>query len=539
MRKRITHYGTLFQIMGVILLLAGCSSESVPPTESTAGLLIGGVRVPEVVVEGESASVTVWGTSPQGTRAVETLLIQVVNQPTEGPGEEPGEISVSLAADPLSRPIRCGTTFEITGELPVLEPGDYVVEIAGTHRRQMLHVFPREGWIWYRAIGDPRVPDEGLRILQNGRTMAYREGAARLGRIQLGEERLDRIITWFREARFGELNDFYLDEEPPHGRLLEVALHDGEMRKRVLADEALAPEPLKVLAARLSDLISYVLSDMADPHAVVASLSVEPPAGEMGSHRRLKLSLANHGAESVTLTFPTTQLYDLIILRGGPQPADPMLPDPSTPDLLIWNWAHAMEFSQVITTLSLEPGAVRSFEETWEGCSNAGDVADPGGYHLEARIPADIPVPVRPARLVVQSEHPGSGLQARLSIEPVTGPEGSERELTLYVTNSSREPVSITFLSTKQYDFAIEDPRMARPGYLWLWSRGRGFGDVVFTAEWAPGETKSFTEIWDGAMEDGAAMPAGRRYLLNGWLEVEGHPPLVVARPVPFTIERE
>ena len=91
--------------------------------------------------------------------------------------------------------------------------------------------------------------------------------------------------------------------------------------------------------------------------------------------------MRNPGDSPITLTFRTTQMYDLIIARtmmdggdggmgeggmGGPTepggapgdstapvPPEPMPPDsmPGPPDRLIWSWAEGRSFEQVVTTL--------------------------------------------------------------------------------------------------------------------------------------------------------------------------------------------
>jgi hypothetical protein len=518
-------------------LLAGCSDDPGSPAEPAFEVTIDGIQLGQIVVEGEPASLSVWGTSPRNGRDVDGIHVLVLAEP----GERPGLIRVSFVTSPSTEASGSRSQFQLTVPLPDLAAGDYDVEFAGSDRRETLTVFPRGGWIWYRAHGDPMLPSEGLRILRDGLTIAFREDEGRPGRMRLDESALEEVARWFDEAGFVNLEDRYLSGRRPQGRFYEVVLGDGDVRKRVLAEAGLAPEPLLRLVESLSGLVDRVLANRPEPPAIAGYMAVDPPLGEAGSDRVLKLTLFNHSPETVTLIFPTTQLYDLLILRPGWGPSDRGPGDsdapPDRPHVLIWNWAYERDFAQVVTELTFAPGEAKEFEETWDGLSNAGRVVGQGVYHVQARIPADVRVPVRPARLLVGRDHPNpSPLLATLAMEPMVGPPGTERELTLYVTNVSRERFAMTFLSTQQYDFAIEDPRSMRPGFLWLWSLGRGFGDVVFLEAWAPGETKVFTEVWDGKTHGGVELGPGR-YAVHGWLAMEGRPPLQRARSIPLVIE--
>ena len=522
-----------------LLLLAGCSSDTGSPSEPGSGVAIGGASLPDVLLEGETATISVWGTSSEPERRVESLDVRVLREP----GEDPGRILVSVMTGQTPGGMRAGGDFSITIDLPALAPGDYVVEIAGSNRTHDLTVFSRGGWIWYRAIGDPRLPDEGLHVSRDGRAMAFREGGGRPAHVQLEPREVEEITGWFREAHFADLEDTYLGDEPSRGRLIEVALKIEEHRKRVLADEALAPENLKTLVGRLSGLVARITAVTPGDRAVAGRLEVEPPAAEAGSPRTLRLTLMNHGRVPVTLTFPTAQLYDLQLVMdlppGSMGPDHPGPNGPHAPQVLIWNWAHGRAFPQVITELRLEPGESKTFEEAWNGLSNDGRIVGPGAYRVDGMIPVDRPVPVRAAGLIVRGPVPGPHLKAELAIRPMAAPRGTERELVLYVTNPSDVQISVTFGSTKQYDFGIEDPRSERPGFLWLWSHGRGFGDMMITEVWEAGETKVFRDVWNGKTNDGAIVEPGV-YLLSGWLASEGADDVIArAHPVRFGVARE
>jgi hypothetical protein len=101
------------------------------------------------------------------------------------------------------------------------------------------------------------------------------------------------------------------------------------------------------------------------------------------------------------------------------------------------------------------------------------------------------------------------------------------REITLAVTNLNDFPVDVTFRSTQQFDLALIDPHRDRghhdgphdpegPGVLWLWSEGMGFGDVMETITWEPGEVRTYTATWDGLARDNDPVGPGL-YMLHAW----------------------
>jgi hypothetical protein len=70
-----------------------------------------------------------------------------------------------------------------------------------------------------------------------------------------------------------------------------------------------------------------------------------------GERVKLRLVLENTGSASLTIEFPTAQIYDIQI---------------AGPNSYFWRWSRGRMFAQVITTITLEPGERKEFLETWE-----------------------------------------------------------------------------------------------------------------------------------------------------------------------------
>ncbi|HYJ78882.1 MAG TPA: BsuPI-related putative proteinase inhibitor [Longimicrobiaceae bacterium] len=62
----------------------------------------------------------------------------------------------------------------------------------------------------------------------------------------------------------------------------------------------------------------------------------------------------------------------------------------------------------------------------------------------------------------------------------------------LAVTNVAAGPVTLEFPTAQRYDFAVRDG--ARE--LWRWSADRSFAQAAGSETLAPGETRSYTEVW-------------------------------------------
>lgn len=110
-----------------------------------------------------------------------------------------------------------------------------------------------------------------------------------------------------------------------------------------------------------------------------------------------------------------------------------------------------------------------------------------------------VPAPALPG----PGESPASPLAFDLAVEPETATAGKDVTLTLRVTNSSLQPVTVSFNSGQRFDFHISGP------VAWTWSRGRFFTQAIEHRTWAPGETREFTVTWAGVDDAGQPVPPG------------------------------
>jgi hypothetical protein len=123
-------------------------------------------------------------------------------------------------------------------------------------------------------------------------------------------------------------------------------------------------------------------------------LSADRTAYPSGAPVRLTLAVANPGSAPVTLQFATSQKFDFEVRRGG---------------VTVWRWSADRMFTQVLTSLTLAPGARQSFAETWKQQDNKGQPVPAGEYEAIATLTTmGRPQPQSaPIRFRITSEKPG------------------------------------------------------------------------------------------------------------------------------------
>jgi hypothetical protein len=124
--------------------------------------------------------------------------------------------------------------------------------------------------------------------------------------------------------------------------------------------------------------------------------------------------------------------------------------------------------------------------------------------------------PARPAAAPApESGTPGASgaLVTTLQVQPTA----DSVRLTLLVTNTSTQPVTLEFATGQSYDFAISDGERR----VWRWSEDRSFTQALRQQVLAPGQTETMSEAWK-------ADPAlrGRLLTATAWVRSSSHPSL-------------
>lgn len=104
-----------------------------------------------------------------------------------------------------------------------------------------------------------------------------------------------------------------------------------------------------------------------DSNALIFSVETDKDEYSSGEDVTIQLKVENNTNKPTSLTFPTSQRYDIIITKDGKE---------------VWRWAYEKVFAMAITVLKIKPGEVLSFEERWRQRDNEGNDAGPGDYKI-------------------------------------------------------------------------------------------------------------------------------------------------------------
>lgn len=100
-------------------------------------------------------------------------------------------------------------------------------------------------------------------------------------------------------------------------------------------------------------------------------LAADRAVYRVGEPVELTLAATNSGSAPVTLTAPSSQLYDFAILNDSGA---------------VWRWSRGRMFLTVLTPLTIRPGEVRTFKEKWDQRDQSGRQVGPGDYVVEGLL---------------------------------------------------------------------------------------------------------------------------------------------------------
>ena len=96
----------------------------------------------------------------------------------------------------------------------------------------------------------------------------------------------------------------------------------------------------------------------------------------MGAPIRFDLEVQSRSAQSATLQFSDSQVYDFYVFEA-------------TTNRVVWRWSESMTFAQVMTSLAFPPLSSKSYSVTWNGILRDGSQLSTGSYRARGVIVAD------------------------------------------------------------------------------------------------------------------------------------------------------
>ncbi|MCG0238555.1 MAG: BsuPI-related putative proteinase inhibitor [Firmicutes bacterium] len=277
-----------------------------------------------------------------------------------------------------------------------------------------------------------------------------------------------------------------------------------------LTFDAELPRDLDLARAGLT-LAAYVTATEVgeDPVAAVAvrepqaaALAFEFEAQASADGGRLNLTVRNTGKEAVTLRFPSGAQHDFVLKDEKGQE--------------VWRWSKGLAFVQPVQDLRLNAGASLRYSAELPADLPAGT------YTAEAWFLAEgySGKPVARERVTVAPKK--ASLRFTLTVDRDRNPGRAK----LTVANPGKEPVTIRFSSSRQYDFVLRDEKGKE---VWRWSQDRLFAQPVTDARLNAGAVLTYESDLP------QNLPAGT-YTLEAWFLAEGYNGGPVARErVTFT----
>lgn len=123
-------------------------------------------------------------------------------------------------------------------------------------------------------------------------------------------------------------------------------------------------------ALLLASCVTEVSRDPGGPRVEdrpAVSLTLRSDRAEYASGQpvELALELVNRGRGPVSMTVPTSQLYEFAIARDGRE---------------IWRWSEGKLFAAQVTEVLLGPGQTGLYKAVWDGKARDGRFVSPGRY---------------------------------------------------------------------------------------------------------------------------------------------------------------
>jgi hypothetical protein len=135
---------------------------------------------------------------------------------------------------------------------------------------------------------------------------------------------------------------------------------------------------MAVLICRIVAVLAFLTMSagaFADQNCPV-EVFLKAPQGALRTDRAVTFSVTarNPGESSLNCMLPTTQVFDVLVLREGQ---------------VVWRWSREMRFAAVLTPFSLPTDGTRTYRVDWRMSQGvlrdiAGDPLKPGSYQAVA-----------------------------------------------------------------------------------------------------------------------------------------------------------
>ena len=112
-----------------------------------------------------------------------------------------------------------------------------------------------------------------------------------------------------------------------------------------------------------------------DPSLVLLLASDQPAYGQGGA-ATFTIAVDNRGSAPAGLTFPSAQVYDVVVLAGETE---------------VWRWSGDRFFTAALTERTFPPGLTLLGRESWDGRDQSGAPLPPGSYRAVGSLATSPP----------------------------------------------------------------------------------------------------------------------------------------------------
>ncbi len=200
-------------------------------------------------------------------------------------------------------------------------------------------------------------------------------------KVQLAPAQLEDIKKLMTENDFFGLNDSYIDTRTADAFIYAISYRENDQNKTVHTDGISVPENVTRIIQGILGLVSKVTGFGLQFDLRLNRSQIKPD-----ENVEMTLLIANVSDQPIRLRFESGQVFDFLAVK------EPVVGD--GPESVVWNWAHDKAFTLQIWTLDIQPGETKSYQVTWDGRDNNGDVVN-GRFAIRAvlvSIPGGSPI---------------------------------------------------------------------------------------------------------------------------------------------------
>ncbi len=193
-----------------------------------------------------------------------------------------------------------------------------------------------------------------------------------------------------------------------------------------------------------------------------------------GAMVRWTWTLFNGNDQPLTLIFPSSQQYDLVLRRG---------------ENVVTRWSTGKVFFPAVSYRTVLQGETWTMTDVWQLPADL----KPGIYNLAFVLSAQDAASLGARKPLVIAPASSAGLQTQLSTSNRTYRRGDTMILSFTVRNTTSQPVVLSFPTTQQYDWTISSMHK-RTVYQWM--SDKRFAAVPTTVVVPAGQTTTFSSSW-------------------------------------------